>query len=159
MDRRSIATALYFFLALMLLMLMRDWMSAARETEYVPYSRFQQLLDENAVARVAILDDTIEGELKQKSSEGFTRFVTNRVDADLSKLLSEHNVEYGAVHRSRAFETLVAWVAPALIFVGIWAFFMQRMAGRGMGPTAPASASRWRPSRTTSITRSTRTST
>ena len=134
MDRRLIASVLYFVIALMTMIYLRDWLSAARQTEYVPYSKFEQLLDENKIKRIAILDDTIEGELSEKSSEGFTRFVTNRVDIDLSKMLAGHNVEYGAVHQSRVFETLIAWVAPALIFVGIYAFFMQRMAGRNMGP-------------------------
>ncbi len=134
MDRRSIATVLYFVIVLMTTIYLRDWLSTARQTEYVPYSKFEQLLDENKIKRIAILDDTIEGELNEKSSEGFTRFVTNRVDVDLSKTLAGHNIEYGAVHRSRVFETLIAWVAPALIFVGIYAFFMQRMAGRQMGP-------------------------
>ena len=134
MDRRLIASVLYFVIALMTVIYLRDWLSAARQTEYVPYSKFEQLLDENKIKRIAILDDTIEGELSEKSSEGFTRFVTNRVDIDLSKMLAGHNVEYGAVHQSRVFETLIAWVAPALIFVGIYAFFMQRMAGRNMGP-------------------------
>jgi cell division protease FtsH len=134
MDRRSIATVLYFIIVLMTMIYLRDWLSATRQTEYVPYSKFEQLLDENKIKRIAILDDTIEGELNEKSSEGFTRFVTNRVDVDLAKALAGHDVEYGAVHQSRVFETLIAWVAPALIFVGIYAFFMQRMAGRNMGP-------------------------
>jgi cell division protease FtsH len=134
MDRRAIATVLYFIIVLMTMIYLRDWLSTTRQTEYVPYSKFEQLLDENKIKRIAILDDTIEGELNEKSREGFTRFVTNRVDVDLAKVLAGHDVEYGAVHQSRVFETLIAWVAPALIFVGIYAFFMQRMAGRNMGP-------------------------
>jgi len=134
MDRRSIATALYFFLAMMTVIYLRDWWVVSRQTEYVPYSKFEQLLDQKKIKKVAILDDTIEGELNEKTAEGYTRFVTNRVDVDLSKLLSEHDVEFGAVHESRVFQTIFSWVAPALVFVAIWMYFTQRMAKGSMGP-------------------------
>jgi cell division protease FtsH len=134
MDRRSIATLIYFFISLLVLIYLRDWTIGARQTEFIPYSRFEQLLADDKIKRIAILDDTLEGELASPTSEGFTRFVTNRVDDDLAKRLSGHNVEFASVHKSHLFENLIAWIAPALIFVGIWAFFMQRMAGRGMGP-------------------------
>ena len=134
MDRRSIATALYFFLAMMTVIYLRDWWVVSRQTEYVPYSKFELLLDQKKIKKVAILDDTIEGELNEKTAEGYTRFVTNRVDVDLSKLLSEHDVEFGAVHESRVFQTIFSWVAPALVFVAIWMYFTQRMAKGSMGP-------------------------
>ena len=58
-------------------------------------------------------------------------FTTVRVeDPDLVKELNAHNVRFNGVIESTFFRDLLSWVVPALIFAGIWFFFIRRF-GQG----------------------------
>ncbi len=84
--------------------------------------------------------DRIEYSLKTQTPDGQPTeqvFITTPVaiDLDLPKILRENNVEFAAPppNQNGWIGTLLSWVAPPLIFFGIWGFLMNRQGG---GPAA-----------------------
>lgn len=63
---------------------------------------------------------------------------------DLVNLLEEKNVEFGAAPPNQGgfLSTLLGWVIPPLIFVGIWAWFLQRAQGGSAALTVGKSKAR-----------------
>lgn len=61
------------------------------------------------------------------------RIVARRVeDPQLTAMLDAAKVRYSAATENRWFSTLLSWILPAVIFVGIWSFVLRRGMG-GMG--------------------------
>ncbi len=103
-------------------------------TDVIPYSQFQQLLNDGKVSKVTIAGDTIRGTLSEKLPHGAANFTTTQVPQDLADTLAKHHVEYSAVATSSQFGTLLSWVLPPLLFVGIWMLASRAMGGgRGGG--------------------------
>jgi len=100
----------------------------------IPYSEFEQLLEDGKIKEVVITDDALQGELTAPI-DGKTRFVTNRVDHDLAENLQAHGVEYSREQQSTFARALVSWFFPLLLLLGFWMFMSRRMAGMG-GPGA-----------------------
>ncbi|MGD8395690.1 MAG: ATP-dependent zinc metalloprotease FtsH [Candidatus Eiseniibacteriota bacterium] len=122
----------YALLALLgVLVLHNLWMGMVTVTT-IPYSEFQRLLRENKIAEVVISTDQIHGELKQEEN-GVTRFVTTRVEEDLAATLDEHGVTYTGRLENTFLMTLLSWMLPALLFIGVWIFLLRRIMSRG-GP-------------------------
>jgi cell division protease FtsH len=100
----------------------------------IPYSEFQQLLENGKIKGVVVTDDTLRGELTEPI-DGKERFVTNRVEPDLVQSLQAHGVEYSKEKQSTLQRALVSWLLPLLLLLGFWLFLSRRMAGMG-GPSA-----------------------
>jgi cell division protease FtsH len=122
----------YALLALLGVLFVHDLWVGYRQVAVLPYSQFQQLVREKKVAEVQVGEDRLQGTLKEPL-DGKTRFVTNRVNGELSKELDEAGVKYAGAVESRVFETLLSWLLPVLLFFGVWLFLARRMAGR-LGP-------------------------
>src|SRR4051794_19868329 len=90
-------------------------------TDPIPYSQFQQYLDANKVKQVTVSGNLIRGTLTEPMPDGRSNFTTVQVPSDLASQLTRHNVEFsGSVADGGALGTLVSWVLPPLLFVGIW---------------------------------------
>lgn len=116
-------------IALLALLLVRPIVGSfftGTNTEY-SYSEFKSLVQNNAVQEVTILNDQVEGTLR----EGGT-FNTVRVnDPNLLPLLEEHNVNV----RGRNPNPLFGWLFPLALMLGLSFWMMRRMRGTsgGMG--------------------------
>jgi cell division protease FtsH len=101
----------------------------------IPYSQFEQLLNAGKVTKVIVTGDTIRGTLAEKLPDGNDSFTTVQVPPDLAGTLAKHNVEFSGAATNSAFGTLLSWVLPPLLFVGIWMFASRSMMGGrgGMG--------------------------
>ncbi|HIK06038.1 MAG TPA: ATP-dependent zinc metalloprotease FtsH [Trichormus sp. M33_DOE_039] len=106
----------------------------------VPYSDFITQVQAGKVDRAIVGGDRIEYSLKGQTPEGQTTeqvFITTPVaiDLDLPKILRDNNVEFAAPppNQNGWIGTLLSWVAPPLIFFGIWGFLINRQGG---GPAA-----------------------
>ena len=100
----------------------------------IPYSRFEQLLEDGKVKSVVVGTDTIQGEATDIVANNTKSFVTDRVPLDLAARLAGYHVDYAARPSGGWLATFVSWVAPPLIFVGVWVLFMRLGGGgRGMG--------------------------
>lgn len=106
----------------------------------VAYSEFIAQVQNNQVEQAVVGSDRIEYTIKTQTPEGETVkqvFTTTPValDLDLPKILREHDVQFTAPPPSQNawIGTLLSWIAPPLIFFGIWAFVISRQGG---GPAA-----------------------
>jgi len=99
-------------------------------TDVIPYSQFQQYLDANKVKEVTVAGNVIHGTLTEKMATGRTSFTTVQVPPDLASQLAKHSVQFtGAATDGGAVGTLLSWVLPPLLFVGIWMFASRMMMG------------------------------
>lgn len=101
-------------------------------TPQVPYSLFIHQVESHQVSRVSIGQDQIRYQLKGVSSDApGDIFATAPIfDMELPKRLETNGVEFAAVpvKGNGWFGTILSWVIPPLIFVGIFQLF-----GRGIG--------------------------
>jgi cell division protease FtsH len=97
----------------------------------IPYSQFQQYLDAGKVKQVTIAGDVLRGTLSEPMQDGKTQFTTVQVPPDLSATLAKHGVEYSGVASGGALATLMSWIIPPLLFVGVWMFASRAMMGGG----------------------------
>ena len=97
----------------------------------IPYSQFQSYLDAGKVKQVVVNGDSIRGTLTEALPDGKTAFTTVAVPRDLAAALSGKNVEYSGVASGGAFSTILSWIIPPILFVGIWMFASRGMGGAG----------------------------
>jgi cell division protease FtsH len=108
--------------------------NAGGGTTIIPYSQFQQLLNEGKVTKVTVTGDTIRGSLSEKLPNGDTNFTTVQVPPELAANLAQHHVEYSALATNSSFGVVLSWVLPPLLLVGVWIVASRAMGGsRGGG--------------------------
>jgi cell division protease FtsH len=100
-------------------------------SDVIPYSQFEQYLNAGKVKQVTVSGSTIRGTLTEKMPDGNTEFSTVQVPPDLAGTLAKHGVQFSAVPSSDALGTLLSWVIPPLLFVGIWMWASRAMMGGG----------------------------
>ena len=133
----------YFVAAFVALLAIQSFLSNAA-TETLTYSEFKALLRAGKVSQVAIDDKTITGTFKTDGVETLLpkekatqikklggkeqRFATVRVtDPPLTQELEAAHVNFAGKIDNNWLGTILSWIVPALVFVGIWSYFMKRM--------------------------------
>ena len=138
MNNKARFNLLFLFIAASGVLLVHDLWVRSQSVAVIPYSRFQQLLEEKKVKEVLIDADSIQGELKEPLQEapyqGRQRFVTTRVSPELATSLEKHGVTFAGRVESPWLHTLLSWVVPVLLFAAAYMWI-----GRP--------ARRWRPRR------------
>jgi cell division protease FtsH len=123
--------AMLYILAFGIALVVAQWALATYSTvETIPYSQFEQLVAKDQVTEVSIGQDVIEGKLKNKLPSGKSAFVTARVDPALAEKLEAKGITVTGVPSGGLVSTIISWVAPVLLFFGVWYFLGARMAGR-----------------------------
>jgi cell division protease FtsH len=100
----------------------------------VPYSLFIHQVDDGNVARVYVGQDEIRYQLKGEDNQfGEILKTTPIFDLELPKRLETQGVEFAAAPPAKTgwLGSILSWVIPPLIFVGIWQFFLGRSGGGG----------------------------
>ena len=88
-------------------------MASYTQVEAIPFSQFEQLVDDGKVAEVSVSQDTIQGKLKDKLPSGKTAFVTTRVEPQLAAKLEAKGVAVTGVPSGGFAQTLISWILPA----------------------------------------------
>ena len=111
------------------------WWDQRSAVEVLPYSQFEQALREGRVAEVQVVGSLVVGTLKAPQTGGRRALAAELVEPALAQRLSEFGVPFSRVRESTWISQLWSWVAPAVIFFGVWALLSQRLASRlgGMG--------------------------
>ncbi|MGD8342039.1 MAG: ATP-dependent zinc metalloprotease FtsH [Desulfobacterales bacterium] len=133
MEKRQKFSIWYVLLGIWLVLILQNYMTTMFATKTIPYSEFLKLLKDNKVTEVAITANQIEGKIKDDGSGKEQMFRTVRVDPDTSSLLEQYNVKFKGEIESRFLPTLLSWIVPVFLFVGIWYFLIKRMAGQQPG--------------------------
>ena len=83
-ERKQQFAIWYIFAAFLGLMLVQYLWLQYTQVETIPYSQFEQLLDQNKIAEVLVGSETIQGTLKEPFPDGRKLFSTTRVDPELA---------------------------------------------------------------------------
>jgi cell division protease FtsH len=122
----------YFLFAMLMVLGFQAWL-AWRTTAVIDYSQFLTYLDEGRIASVTVTETEVSGHFSAPV-DGKPEFVTTRVEPGLAEALARKGVTFTGGHDQTWLTALLSWVMPTLLFVGIWAFFIRRLADRqGMG--------------------------
>jgi len=127
----------YLLVALAALLLFQYWLSP--KVNNVSYTQFKNLVKEEKITSVVISTNQLKGfETRQdeKKEPLFPEMIyrTPRVDdRNLVEFLETNNVDIIAENENTFLKTLLSWVLPALIFVGIWMFAIRKMSQAGPG--------------------------
>ncbi|MGI0494979.1 ATP-dependent zinc metalloprotease FtsH4 [Alkalinema pantanalense CENA528] len=98
----------------------------------VPYSLFIHQVEEGQVSQVSVGQNQIRYQLKAEGEQPGAVYATTPIfDLELPKLLESKGVEFAATPapKNNWFFTILSWVVPPLIFVGILQFFANRNNG------------------------------
>ena len=135
MEKHHKFSLWYVLLGVWAVLIAQQYITSMLAVRVVPYSEFLKLLRENRVTEVAITANKIQGKVST-DIDGLTRgesFMTLRVDPEISTLLEQYKVEFKGEIESTFLRDLFSWIAPMLVFVGIWYFLIKRMAGQQPG--------------------------
>ncbi len=103
----------------------------AARVETLPYSTFMTDAQNGTFDEVSIDEHEL---LATKNSDKFKIYKTVRIeDPDLVKRLSATKVKFTGVQQDTFWKNLLSLILPPLVFVGIWIFIMNRMAGQAGG--------------------------
>jgi cell division protease FtsH len=129
-ERRHQFATWYIFAAFLGVMLIQYLWLQYTQVETIPYSQFEQLIDQNKISEVLVGSDTIEGTLKEPLPDGRKLFKTTRVDPEFAAKLSAHEVKVTGAPSSNFLSTILSWVLPVFIFYLLWTYGIRRMAER-----------------------------
>lgn len=134
MEKKHQINLWYAVVAMMLVLLFQSWWTAYRTIEEIPYSQFEQYLQDNKIEEISIRQNTIEGKFKDPLPDGKQYFVTTRVDIPLADEISKYDVKFTGVVQNTFIRDLLSWVLPVLLLFGLWAFFIRKFAEKqGVG--------------------------
>jgi len=119
--------------ALFALLLVQRWWQEAQSIDVVPYSEFEQMLEQGRISEITVGERLIIGKLKQPEGRK-TTVAANRVEPELAERLQKYGVPYTRQVESTFLRDLLSWVVPALVFFGVWFLLARRFAGQqGLG--------------------------
>ena len=129
-DKKTQLSIAYAILTLFLLLTLQTFFSKSQED--VKYSEFRAWVKEGLVQNCTLVGEHIVGQVDAGGQQRSFRTVAMD-DPELIHLLEEQGIPYDREPANNWFSQLVAWVLPALIFVGIWMFLARRMGGGSGG--------------------------
>jgi cell division protease FtsH len=123
----------------------QHWISRPSVSQ-LPYSAFKTALHQGHIQKVQIGNKLIHGTYlipreqtpnrtpDEAGSMTPVRFNTIRVDdPDLIRDLESHQVPYTGQQRGSGFATLLVWLLPVALIVGLWSLMARRMRGTTQG--------------------------
>ena len=136
LQSKTSFSIIYVLIAFLIFTMLQTWL--APRVENVSYTQFKKSVADGKITSVVVSTRMLKG--YEKIQEGrkeplFPKLVymTPRLeDPSLVPFLEKNNVEIIAENENTFFMTLLSWILPAVIFVGIWMWAMKRM-GQGAG--------------------------
>ncbi len=123
----------YFIGAFFLLIIFQGLWTQWRTVESIPYSDFLKYLQDGRIVEAVVQQNQITGKLKEPIN-GRNLFVTNRVDPALAEQMAKSGAMFTGTPENSFLSTLLSWVMPVLVFMGVWYFVFRRFAERqGLG--------------------------
>jgi cell division protease FtsH len=124
----------YTVAAMIGVMAVQYYWASYSQVETIPYSQFEQLLNDDKIDEVSISVDSIQGRLKAPLPDGKQTFFAVRVDPAIADKLAAHGVTVKGLPSAGILETMLSWIIPAVIFYLIWMMLLRRVADRqGLG--------------------------
>jgi cell division protease FtsH len=133
MNSKTRFNILYAVIAFCAVLLIQYFIATTHQVAVIPYSEYQQLLQQGKVDSVAISDRAIQGTLKEALKSGQKQFITTRVDPDIAQQLEKYHVRFTGQIESTFLRDLLSWIMPVLLFLGVWWYIGRRAAQGGLG--------------------------
>jgi cell division protease FtsH len=130
MDKKAQFHTWYIVVAVLGVFAAQYFLAQFMAIEVLPYSEFQKLLQDGKIAEVTVSQNYIQGTLRETPEARAQQFVTTRVDPQIAAELADHGVIVTGASEDSLFRSILSWVAPALIFFGIWALVFRRFADK-----------------------------
>lgn len=127
MEKKTQINLWYVVLALFGVVLLRDWWVQSQTIAPIPYSQFEDYLDQGLIKDVVVGSDRVRGTFTMPQ-DGREAFVTTRVEPNLAQRLGEAGVTYTGAVENTWLGTLLSWVVPVLLFFALWLFVIRRFA-------------------------------
>ncbi|SLN19935.1 ATP-dependent zinc metalloprotease FtsH [Roseovarius albus] len=129
-NARNIAFWLVLFLLILALFNLFSGSGSINQSKTVKYSEFVEQVDSGSVSQV-----TLDGENIRYRDTAGKDFVTIRPeDAEVTKLLLEKDIPFTAEPQQQSgFQSFLLALAPFILLIGVWVYFMNRMQGGGKG--------------------------
>jgi cell division protease FtsH len=128
MNKQHRFSIWYALLGIWIVFLLHNMIASALTVKSIPYSEFVKQVKAGQVVEIAVSEKIIQG--RMAAAEGGAGkgelFRTVRVDPNVSALLEEHNITYSGRIESNFLGTLLSWIIPVALFVGVWLFLMRR---------------------------------
>jgi cell division protease FtsH len=142
-DRKRQIMIWYTIAAVIGVLLVQHFWSSYSQIETIPYSQFEQLLNDGKIAEVTASTDAVQGSLKEALPDGKREFFAMRVDPQLVDKLLAHGVVVKGAASGGIVQTILSWVVPAVIFYMLWFMLFRGVAERqGLGGLMTAGKSR-----------------
>jgi cell division protease FtsH len=102
-------------------------------TEQLSYTEFLRLAEASRIESVHISENYVQGTLlpERDATDAPRPFVTTRVDPEMVEELSALGIEVEGTIETNIIPTLLSWVIPVALFVGLWFFLSRRLAQSG----------------------------
>ena len=124
---------LYFIAAMFSVLLIRDYLVGTNHVREIPYSEFQQRLDESEVKDLVVGPTRITGALPPDAGvKEPQHFTTVRVDPLIADDLSRRGITFSGQPEPGLFENLISWLLPTAGFLLVWMLLLRPMA-QGQG--------------------------
>ena len=130
MEKKTQLSIWYFILAMLLILFLQSLWSETATVERIPYSEFQQYLQDGRISEVVVSESTVRGTLREPEN-GRKEVVAVRVEPGLAEDLAKYGVKYTGTVESNLISTFLSWIVPILIFFGLYMFVMRRLFERG----------------------------
>ncbi len=138
MERRTVHFW-YVPLAILGILLLQHFLAQRAQVSTIPYSEFEQYLKEGRLKEVVVTSEYLEGTLKEETkpqqgqSAEARKVIAYRVDTALADHLERFNIPFSGQNENTLLRQIVSWVAPTLLFFGVWILLIRRVADRQGG--------------------------
>ena len=129
-NARTVAFWLVLFLLILALFNLFSGAGSTLQSKPVPYSEFVATVQDGGVSRV-----TLDGErVLYRGSDGVDYVTIKPVDAEITQLLIDRGVPFAAESQEQSgFQAFLLTLAPFILLIAVWVYFMNRMQGGGKG--------------------------
>ncbi|NDV50342.1 ATP-dependent zinc metalloprotease FtsH [Salipiger sp. PrR003] len=129
MEKKTAYNIWYWVVAFIAVLFLQNVIATWRSVAPINFSQFQTYLADGKIESVTVGRDTISGQFTVPV-DGKSDFVTTIVDPSILQLIDKKGVEITGVPQNTFLGTLISWVAPALVFFGIWMLLFRKFADR-----------------------------
>jgi cell division protease FtsH len=121
----------YIIVTMIAILLIQDYFVQATLTKTIPYSEFQQLVDQGAVSDLVVGQSRITGTLRDARPNEPKQFATYRVPPDLADKLTAAKLTFSGEPPPGLVMTVLGWIIPSVGFLLLWMFMIRPMTGQG----------------------------
>src|ERR1043166_399302 len=122
--------AWYWIAAMAVLLIIQAVFASYTQSRTIPYTECQDDLKAGKIAEGRVSGNYIQGKFKEPDKQGYSDFITTRVDAATAEELSKYNVKFAGAIESTFLRDLLSWIIPVALFFGVWWFMYRRFANQ-----------------------------